>query len=69
MNNPSTTNDETEQLYQILSLLEVTYSSNDTSQIKAGQEQLQNFSKNLPLFTNLLYKSLFLNTIKDIQYL
>ena len=65
MSNQLTTNEETEELYKILSLLEVTYSSTDSSQIKSVQDQLQTYANNLPVFTNLLYKSLFINKIKE----
>lgn len=64
MNQP-TEKEETEQLYHILSLLEVTYSSKETDKIKAAQDQLQTFSSNLPVFTNLLFKSLLLTSIKE----
>ena len=60
-----TTIEETDQLYYILSLLEVTYSSKDTDKIKTAQDQLQTFSSNLPVFTNLLFKSLLITSIKE----
>ena len=60
----SLTNEETEQLCHILSLLEITYSSKDSEQIKKAQDALQNLSTNLPIFTNLLIKSLLISSIK-----
>ena len=55
---------EQEQLAKILSLLETTYSSNDTEQIKIAQEQLNIFSSDFASFTSLLYKSLLISSIK-----
>ena len=67
MSNQLASQEETEQLYQILSLLEVTFSSDDTSQIKSAQDKLQTYAQNFPVFTSLLYKSLFITTLKDKQ--
>jgi hypothetical protein len=64
--NQLTSKEETDQLYHILSLLEVTYSSKETDKIKAAQDQLQTFSSNMPSgFANLLFKSLLLTSIKE----
>ena len=61
----SSSNAEEEQLYQILCLLELTYTSKDTNQIKSAQESLKTFSSNILIFTNLLLKSLFITSIKE----
>ena len=63
--NQHTAIEETDQLYHILSLLELTYSSKETEKIKAAQDELQTFSSNVPVSTNLLYKSLLLTSIKE----
>ena len=65
MSNQLISDEETELLYKILSLLEVTFSIDDTAEIKSAQEQLQIYAQDLPVFTKLLYKSLFLTTLKD----
>jgi len=54
---------EQEQLAKILSLLESTYSSNDTDKIKISQEQLRLYSSDFTTFTSLLYKSLLISSI------
>ena len=51
------------QLAKILSLLEVTYSSNNTDKIKISQEELILLSSDFTTFTSLLYKSLLISTI------
>ena len=64
--NQLTSKEETDQLYHILSLLEITYSSKETDKIKAAQDQLQTFSSDIPSgFANLLFKSLLLTSIKE----
>ena len=65
MNQPQT--DEKEQILKILSLLEDTYSCNDTSKVKSSQEQLQTLSENFQSFTSLLYKSLLLSNVNGKQ--
>ena len=59
-----TQSQEEEQLSKILSLLEVTYSCNETEKIKIAQMELQDMSTQLPSFKSLLLKSLFLSSIK-----
>ena len=54
---------EQEQLAKILSLLEITYSSNETDKIKISQEQLNLLSSDYVSFTSLLYKSLLISSI------
>ena len=63
--NQLTAKEETDQLYHILSLLEITYSSKETEEIKEAQEQLQTFSSNILVFSNLLFKSLLITSIKE----
>lgn len=63
--NQTSSKTEEEHLYQILGLLELTYTSKDTNQIKSAQEQLKTFSANVPVFTNLLLNSLFITSIKE----
>ena len=58
-----TQSQEEEQLSKILSLLEVTYSCNETDKIKIAQKGLQDMSAQLPSFKSLLLKSLFLSSI------
>ena len=64
MNQPLTKEEE-DQLYNILSLLEITYSSKDNEKIKEAQNQLQIFASNLPVFPNLLFKSLLIVSLKE----
>ena len=61
--NQSAQKQETELLSTIFSLLEVTYSCNETDKIKIAQEQLQQMSTNLSVFIPLLIKSLYLSSI------
>ena len=63
----STKAKETEQLSTIFSLLEVTYSCNETEKIQIAQEQLQKMSENLSVFIPLLLKSLYLSSINGNQ--
>jgi hypothetical protein len=63
----STKAQETEQLSTIFSLLEVTYSCNETDKIKIAHEQLQKMSANLSVFIPLLLKSLYLSSINGNQ--
>ena len=63
----STNAQETEQLSTIFSLLEVTYSCNETDKIKIAHEQLQKMSSNLSAFIPLLLKSLYLSSINGNQ--
>jgi len=58
---------ETEQIVKILSLLEDTYSCNDSEKVKSSQDQLQALSEDFQLFTSLLYKSLLLSNINGKQ--
>ena len=58
------TEEEIEQLSHILSLLEITFSSKDSNQIKKVQDELKTISSNLPVFTNLLIKCLLISSIK-----
>ena len=55
---------EQEQIANILTNLEITYSSNDIDKIKKSQEQLNLFSSDFASFTSLLYKSLLISSIK-----
>ena len=61
--NPPTEKTEAEQLTQILTLLEETYSSKDSEKIKYAQGQLLSFSANIQVFSSLLYKSLLLSSL------
>ena len=63
----STKAQETEQLSTIFSLLEVTYSCNETDKIKIAHEQLQKMSANFSVFIPLLLKSLYLSSINGNQ--
>ena len=65
MTQPQT--DEKEQILKILSLLEDTYSCNDSAKVKSSQEQLQTLSEDFQLFTSLLYKSLLLSNVNGKQ--
>ena len=53
------------QIYKILKLLEETYSSSDTEQIRNAQEQLQDLSKDFKNFTEILFKCLSMKKIND----
>ena len=53
------------QIFKILKLLEVTYCSSETEQIRIAQEQLQELSKDFKNFTEILFKCLSMQKIND----